>query len=111
MNRTALVIGLLIIAGMCLVPPWTIKAENPYADTTAEMLEADEVPSELKATKVVYRPVGAGPPEGIGEAGTLEVQSYELATQRLLLQIVVAVLLFGGVALLMGSGSTREKEG
>ena len=110
MNRTALVIGLLIIAGMCLVPPWTIKAENPYADTTAEMLEADEVPSELKATKVVYRPVGAGPPEDVGEAGTLEVQSYELATQRLLLQIVVAAVLFGGLALLTPHGAEQGKE-
>jgi hypothetical protein len=102
MNRTTLIIGLIIIAGMCLVPPWTVEGENPYADTTADMLGMDEPAPELSTTQVVYRPVGAGPPDRVGEDETMEVQSYNLATQRLLLQVIVAAILFGGAALLIG---------
>ena len=102
MNRGLLITGLIIIAGMCLMPPWQVEAENPYAGATADMLGAEEAPSELTAERVVYRPVGAGAPDQVDQGK--EVQSYTLATTRLLLQIVGAAVVFGGLALIAGSG-------
>lgn len=35
MDRTLFFIGLVVIFGMCLVPPWHVEGENLHADATA----------------------------------------------------------------------------
>lgn len=104
MNRGLLITGLIIIAGMCLMPPWQVEAENPAAVATTKAFGMDEAPDKLSAERVVYRPIGAGAPERIDQ--TKAVQSYQLATMRLLLQIVGTAVVFGGLALIVGRDGT-----
>ncbi|PSQ95700.1 MAG: hypothetical protein BRD55_08665 [Bacteroidetes bacterium SW_9_63_38] len=87
MNRPTLIIGALIIAAMCLVPPFRA---GPM-DKVSDMLEGETIRT------VEYHPVWTQ--FSPGDDGPLsDVQNGEIAWNRLLLQILGVALATGGIA-------------
>jgi hypothetical protein len=85
MDRPTLYVGLLLILGMCLVPPF----EAGPVDQVGDMLRGDPV------REVEYRPLWTHP--GLEEGGSItEVSEGNIAGGRLLLQILAVA---GGTAL------------
>lgn len=102
MNRGAIVLGLIVLAGMLFVPPREVRTHDSMAETADEMFGGDTVTrAEHSRAEVVYLPLTYEiTAETIGQSG--EVQSVKLATNRLLLQILVVLVGFGGAGLLIG---------
>lgn len=77
MHRPTLYIGLLVILGMCLVPPF----ETGAVDRVGDVLRGETV------QEVEYRPIW-NHPELKEDDVLAEVQDWNIAGGRLLLQIL-----------------------
>jgi len=77
MHRPTLYIGLLVILGMCLVPPF----ETGAVDKVGDMLKGEEVRS------VEYHPIWTKPAFQEQEFQSA-LQDWDIAGGRLLLQIL-----------------------
>lgn len=98
MNRTVLACGLVVILGMFLFPPYKTKRYNKAADM------AGQDPLEVA---VEYRPVWTKP-----EDTRLTVAlGQQFGTDRLLLQVVMASVVFGAIAYVVPSSMPRKKDG
>ncbi len=87
MNRSVLVLGGLVIIAMCLVPPFYT---GPVDDVT-DALSGEDV------QRVEYHVIWQRP--SLQEDSPLSnVQQWEIAWTRLLLQLLVVMLLTGGIA-------------
>jgi hypothetical protein len=108
MNKPLLIIGLLVISGMLLVPPREVRVYDAYGAAADEMIGGMDAPAEHRSTQVVYRPIGAevGDELDTGE----QIRGSRLATNRLLLQVVVAVVVFGGLGLIIGKSKSDAPE-
>jgi hypothetical protein len=103
MSRGWVVAGLVVVVAMCLVPPRKVTVRDSYAAAADEMIEMEgvpdtDLPGEYRSTQIVYRPAWLELPGELGPGQ--QVQSVRLATPRLLLQIVGAIVLIGGLAFL-----------
>ena len=85
MNRVVLIIGMIVVVGMCLIPPMETERYNAAADLFGQ--DSEEV-------NIEYRPVWSEPED----TGVTVARNSTLAANRLLLQIVLVSLLTGGVA-------------
>jgi hypothetical protein len=107
MNRPILITGLLIIVAMITVPPNRVETFNDGMADMADIAGTGQPRSEFVETKVVYSPAWRKVGEKAGyrdrELEGKEVETARLAVQRLLLQIVVVVVLAGGLAAVIGS--------
>lgn len=87
MHRPTLYIGLFVLLGMCLLPPF----HTGPVDDVADALSGDDVQA------VEYHPVWARP--SLADDGPLsDVQNWEIAWRRLFLQFLVVSILTGGIA-------------
>ena len=108
MNRPIAICGLLVVLAMLAIPPMEVKTFNGLASAADDLLGGSSQPrSEFVATKIVYSPawseIGKEGEYGDRELNGKEVESVKLAVQRLLLQIVVVVVLIGGLGAIVGS--------
>lgn len=86
MHRPTVLLGLLVVIGMCLVPPF----HTGPVDDVADVLSGEEVRS------VEYHLVWNRP--SLQDGGPLSsVQNWEIAWTRLLLQLLLVVLVTGAV--------------
>lgn len=85
MNRIVLIIGMIVIVGMCLFPPMETERYNAAGDVFG---------GSSQEANIEYRPVWS---EASNTAVTVARDST-LAANRLLLQIVLVSLLTGGIA-------------
>ena len=92
MHRPTLYIGLLVILAMCLVPPF----ETGAVDKVGDVLRGEKV------QKVEYRPIW-NRPELREDDVLAEVQEWDIAGGRLLLQIFGVAVVTAVVAYLRGS--------
>jgi hypothetical protein len=113
MSKPWVVIGLLVIGGMLLVPPKEVETYNTIGAAADDVINLEGVPDrdepgEHRSTQVIYRPAWSeiGDELGHGE----RVEQTTLATNRLLLQVVVAVVVFGGLGLITGRSTEDETE-
>ena len=87
MHRPTLYIGLFVILGMCLVPPF----ETGVVDRVGDVLKGDNV------SAVEYHPIWTRPE--LEENGFLSaIQEWKIDGSRLLLQILVVSVLTIGAA-------------
>jgi hypothetical protein len=87
MHRPTLYIGLLVILGMCLVPPF----ETGPVDRVGDVLRGEDVRT------VEYHPIWTRP-ELAEQDLVSAIQDWDIAGSRLLLQILVVVGVTVGIA-------------
>jgi len=92
MHRSTLYIGLLVILAMCLVPPF----ETGAVDKVGDVLRGETVQN------IEYRPIW-NRPELREDDVLAEVQKWDIAGGRLLLQIFGVAVVTAVVAYLRGS--------
>ena len=92
MHRPTLLIGLLVILGMCLVPPF----ETGPVDRVGDVLRGEEV------RQVEYHPIWTRP-ELREESVLTAMQDWDIAGGRLLLQILGVAVVTAVVAYARGS--------
>jgi hypothetical protein len=92
MHRSTLYVGLLLILAMCLVPPF----ETGAVDRVGDVLRGETV------QEVEYRPIWTRPAWREDDA-LAEVQDWNIAGGRLLLQILGVAAVTAVVAYLRGS--------
>ena len=91
MRKPILIAGLVVIALMCLVPPMEVETINALSESAVlNELGASANPE----TSTQYVPVWG---EAEGASGR-SVRNSTLATQRLMLQILVVAVVAGGLA-------------
>jgi len=95
MRKLILITGLLVIVGMCIVPPMEVETVNALSESA--------VLSELGASadpesSTHYVPVWSEPEGPSGRS----VRNSTLASQRLMLQVLIVAVLAGGLALIAG---------
>jgi hypothetical protein len=91
-HRTTLYVGLLVILGMCLVPPF----ETGPVERVGDVLRGEEV------REVEYHPIWTRP-ELADDDLLSAIQEWEIAGARLLLQILAVSVVTAGVAYVRGS--------
>ena len=92
MHRPTLILGALVIAGMCLVPPF----KTGPMDKVSDMLEGETIRT------VEYHPVWARP--SVQNDGLLsDAQNWTIAWNRLLVQVLVVGFVVGGIVYLRRS--------
>jgi len=107
MRKWVIVLGLVIIGAMCLIPPKKVRTVN--ALSKSESLQEFGAERNARLT-LQYVPVWSEPKSGFARSA----EGSTLATQRLMLQILVVAIVTAGVAALFGSGFVRaqnEKRG
>lgn len=92
MHRPTLYIGLFVILGMCLVPPF----ETGPVDRVGDVLRGEDVRT------VEYHPIWTRP-ELAEDDLVSAIQNWDIAGSRLLLQILVVAGVTVGVAYLRDS--------
>ena len=92
MHRPTLYIGLLVILGMCLVPPF----ETGPVDRVGDLLRGEDVRT------VEYHPIWTRP-ELAEDDLVSAIQDWDIAGSRLLLQILAVAVVTVGVAYVRGS--------
>lgn len=86
MHRPTLYVGLLVILGMCLVPPF----ETGPVDRVGDVLRGEEVRT------VEYHPIWTRPE--LSEQDLVSaIQDWDIAGSRLLLQILAVAVVTVGV--------------
>jgi hypothetical protein len=91
-HRPTLYVGLLVILGMCLVPPF----ETGPVERVGDVLRGEEV------REVEYHPIWTRP-ELADDDLLSAIQEWEIAGARLLLQILAVSVVTAGVAYVRGS--------
>lgn len=110
MNKPTLLAGVLTIAAICLFPPWSVMdhdaARDGSDDATEHVLPSSPVPPS--SAKIMHR--GAFMPgQWTGPDGD-RTYTARIHLGRLLLQIVAAAFIFGGLAYGIGPSPYTEAQ-
>jgi hypothetical protein len=102
MHRGCLLFGLLVVVGMCLVPPTEVQIIR-HGDTVNSVVQGRFASAGMQVSShVVYRPVWAAPPTAY--ADSTAVEGHGIDATRLFVQLLAAVVLFGGLGMLPRPG-------
>lgn len=101
MSKSLIGLGIVVIVGMCLVPPMHMTVHDSIGKEGDRLFGDTTQTRTYTRTHLVYRPVWRAVPDQL--ATGLNVTEVGIQWPRLLLQIAGVLIVMGGLVLLGGN--------